>query len=488
MNVVIVGGGTAGWLAAFYILKAKPQYSVTVIESSKIGIIGAGEGGTHILGSILNNSDIDYGIDIREFIEVTDATPKQGVRHENWSNVNSEYFNPLDLNFGDNPDISDRLAYLLANDQPIHTVSELGMFLDQERSLIKKGKFAMANIPGFSYHFDGAKVGKFFKNKVLEMGGNLFDLEVKTVVLDDNSKISSLVMSDDSNITGDFFIDCTGFARVLMSQLDSKWISYSEHLLMNSAMPFLLEYIPPIWPAPYTLSRALSSGWMWQIPTAKRFGCGYVFCDKFLSFEQAQEEIETMLGHPITPVKQIKFDSGRLDKFWNQNCLALGLASAFVEPLEATSIHATVIQIEKLVQCLDDNDSSKYNIEIGEMYDEIKDYILLHYLGGRTGTPFWDYINTHDISNEFVRKIIAISKTRFLTKDDIPNKENSIGHHAWNQILAGLGFISKQVAMEHIAGREDTIKEKFEQWKNVQIEKTNECKTNIEIILDGYFK
>jgi tryptophan halogenase len=487
MNIVIVGGGTAGWIAAFYILKTNPNYNITVIESSNLGIIGAGEGGTHILGSILNNTEIDYGIDIKEFIIEADATFKQGVRHEHWTNSNSYYFNPLDLNFSDDPNINDRLAFLIANEQPIHPVSNLGMFIDQDRCLIKQDESGLAPVDGFSYHFDGNKVGKFFKRRVVEMGGIVVDAVEQNVVHNNTGGISSVVLSDNKTIQGDFLIDCTGFARVLMNQVGAKWISYKDNLLMNSAMPFLLEYEPPVWPKPVTLSRALSSGWMWQIPTIERFGCGYVFCDKFLSFDEAQKEIETILGRTIKPIKQIKFDSGRLDKPWNQNCLALGLASAFVEPLEATSIHATVIQIKKFVEYLDKNDSNRYNTEIGNMYDEIKDFIVLHYLSGKTGTPFWDYVNSHDIATEFVKKIINISKTRLLTKEDLPNKENSIGHQAWNQILAGLGFVSKEVAANYIKGREEQVKKDFEKWKSLQIEKMSDCKTNTDAVLYGYF-
>ena len=486
-NIVIVGGGTAGWLAAFYILKTKPEYKITVIESSTIGIIGAGEGGTHILGSILNNTEIDYGIDIKEFIKEADATFKQGVRHENWTGTTDHYFNPLDLNFSDDPKIDDRLAHLIANEQPIHPVSNLGMFIDQDRCLIKKDESGLAPVDGFSYHFDGNKVGQFFKRRVLSMGGIVVDAVVQNVVHNNTGGISSVILSNNTAIQGDFFIDCTGFARVLMNHVGAKWISYKDNLLMNSAMPFLLEYEPPVWPKPVTLSRALSSGWMWQIPTIERFGCGYVFCDKFLSFEDAQAEIEKLLGHPIKPIKQIRFDSGRLDKPWSHNCLSLGLASAFVEPLEATSIHATTIQIKKFVEYIDRSDSKTYNEEICAMYDEIKDFIVLHYLSGKTGTPFWDYISKNDIATDLVKKIINIAKTRLLTKDDVPNKENSIGYQAWNQILGGLGFISKEVAAKHIAGRENTVKEEFLKWQLKQIEQMSDCKTNVDAVLHGYF-
>jgi tryptophan halogenase len=488
MNIVIVGGGTAGWIAAFYILKTKPEYNITVIESSTIDIIGAGEGGTHILGSILNNTEIDYGIDIKEFIKEADATFKQGVRHENWSRTDSHYFNPLDLNFSDDSSIDDRLAYLIANGQPITPVSNLGMFIDQDKCLIKQDESGLAPIDGFSYHFDGNKVGQFFKRKVLSMGGTVVDAIVQNVVHNNTGGISSISLSNDTTIHGDFFIDCSGFARVLIKQVGSKWISYSDHLLMNSALPFILEYEPPVWPKPITLSRAMNAGWMWQIPTAERFGCGYVFCDKFITFEQAQKEIEILIGKKITPIKQIKFDSGRLDRPWNKNCLSLGLASAFVEPLEATSIHASTIQIKKFVEHIDNNNQDQYNLEIGRMYDEIKDFIVLHYLGGKTGTAFWDYINTHDIATDFVKRIINITKTRLLTKNDIPNKENSIGYQAWNQILTGLGFISKDVAKQHLLNRELQTHQEFCEWKLDQKNQMSICKTNIDAVLNGYFK
>jgi tryptophan halogenase len=319
------------------------------------------------------------------------------------------------------------------------------------------------------------------------MGGNVIDASVQLVEHHENGNIASILLSDNTVVVGDFFIDCTGFARMLIKTVGAKWISYQDHLLMNSAMPFLLEYEPPVWPKPITLSRAMNSGWMWQIPTAERFGCGYVFCDKFISFEQAQQEVEDLLGKKIKPIKQIKFDSGRLDKPWSMNCLSLGLASAFVEPLEATSIHASTIQIKKFIEYIDSDDQDQYNTEIGLMYDEIKDFIVLHYLGGKSGTAFWDYVNTHDIATAFVKKIITTAKTRLLTKDDVPNKDSNIGYQAWNQILAGLGFISKEVAKNHLLGRELQVHEEVWAWRTNQIDNMLECKTNIDAVLHGYF-
>lgn len=480
MKIVIVGGGTAGWLAAFYILKSNPHYNITVIESSDLGIIGVGEGGTHILGGFINNKDVD--INFKEFMIETEATFKLGFKHENWTPTNTHYFNPLDLNASDDIAVDDRLAWQISTNEPIHKISPLGMFVNEQRSVLKEDESGISDTDGVSYHFNGNKVGKFFKKKVLDMGGVVIDTTVSNVNLDLVGNIASLNLSNNSTIKGDFFIDCSGFKRVLVNKVGAKWVSYKNHLLMNSALPFLLPYEPPVWPEPFSRSYTMSSGWVWEIPTAHRFGCGYVFCDQFLSFDQAHQELETVLNRKIEPVKQIKFEAGRLDNAWTKNCLSLGLASAFIEPLEATSIHATTIQIKKFVECFVNNEQDKYNKEIRELYDEIKDYIVLHYQGGKTDSEFWRFIADNDIATEFVKNIIEISKHRLLNKTDVPNNADSIGYQAWNQVLAGMGFISKDVATKHLAGK--IISDK---WQLDQINKLQPYKTNKNIVLNGYF-
>jgi tryptophan halogenase len=480
MKIVIVGGGTAGWLAAFYILKSNPNYNITVIESSDLGIIGVGEGGTHILGGFINNKDID--INFKEFMIETEATFKLGFKHENWTPNNTHYFNPLDLNASYDTNVDDRLAWQILHGEPIHKISPLGMFVNEKRSVLKEDESGISDTNGVSYHFNGNKVGKFFKKKVIAMGGVTIDAVVTNVNLDSLGNISSLSLSNNSTVEGDFFIDCTGFKRVLMNKIGAKWVSYKKHLLMNSALPFLLPYEPPVWPEPFSRSYTMSSGWVWEIPTAHRFGCGYVFCDQFLSFEQSHQELETVLKRKIDPVKQIKFEAGRLDNAWTKNCLSLGLASAFIEPLEATSIHATTIQIKKFVECFTNKEQDKYNKEIRELYDEIKDYIVLHYQGGKKDSPFWEYVANNDIATDFVKNIIEISKHRLLNRDDVPNNADSIGYQAWNQVLAGMGFISKDTASKHLAGKIIST-----DWQSEQINKLAPYKTNKSIVLNGYF-
>jgi tryptophan halogenase len=530
MKIIIVGGGTAGWLAAFYILKSHPNQQVTVIESSEDGIIGVGEGATHILGNVLNGKSVDFGIDSKDFIIKTDATFKQGTKHVNWTKSPSTYYNPLDLNFARDPKLNDYLALQILKDGPIHAISELGMFINEKQSVVKKDESGFFPTDGFSYHFDGHKVGLYFKEQVLKMGGEFIDARVENVVQDDHgivgldlrlhnveeipyvpmSPVAGLdsappppsVISDKRNIKGDFFIDCTGFARVLIDKLNSGWKSYKDHLLLNSGLPFYLpygygdEYQNPIRPQPVTTAHALSAGWAWQIPTLERYGCGYVFCDEFMSFSQAESEVTQYFKHDIKPIKQIKFEPGRHQTPWFKNCIALGLASAFIEPLEATSIHASTIQLTKFVENLkmtrsetcNKNVIDQYNKEIGSMYDDIRDFIVLHYLGGKGDTPFWKHIANTDISTDLVKHVLEITKHRLLTEQDIPNPENSIGHQAWNQILSGLGFISKDVARAHLTGKEELIKAEYEIWKlnRIQLMK-QECKTNLDVTLGPYF-
>jgi tryptophan halogenase len=479
-KIIIVGGGTAGWLAAFYILKKNPNYNITVVESSDLGIIGVGEGGTHIIGGFINSKDID--INFKEFMTETEATFKLGFKHENWIANGTHYFNPLDLNASYDTTIDDRLAWQILKEEPIHKITPLGMFINEQRSVLKEDETGIADTPGISYHFNAHKVGKFFKKKVLEQGGNVIDAVVTTVNLDLLGNISSLNLSNGSVVHGDFFIDCSGFKRVLVNEVGAKWVSYKKHLLMNSALPFSLPYEAPVWPEPFSRSYTMSSGWVWEIPTAHRFGCGYVFCDQFLSFEQAHQELEIKLDRKIEPIKQIKFEAGRLDNAWTKNCLSLGLASAFIEPLEATSIHATTIQIKKFVEYFANEEQDKYNKEIRELYDEIKDYIVLHYQGGKTDSLFWEYIANNDIATDFVKNIIDISKHRLLKKDDVPNNADSIGYQAWNQVLAGMGFINKDTALKHLNGKEIS-----NSWQAIQISKMDIYKTNKNIVLNGYF-
>ena len=454
MHIVIVGGGTAGWLAAFMLNKVQPSHKITVIESSKIGIVGAGEGSTGLLTSILDGNLFEVDFSILDFMRETGSTLKYGIKHKDWTGPGTDYFGPLG---GSDTATSIKdyffaLQYLEGN---THTSANLGIMYDNDYSPYNGKTFIDSS---FSFHFDAHKVGQFFAKR---SNATTIDAVVKSVNRNEQGFITSLDLDNNTNIEGDFFIDATGFARVLT---DSKWQSYSYNLPVNSAMPFLIPSKEKF--EPWTTAWAQTAGWMWQIPTTERIGCGYVFDDRFTTPDKAQEEIETVLGHSIDPIRILKFDTGRLDKFWNKNCLAIGLSAAFAEPLEATSIHSTIVQLIKFVfdsitetPSYNHNESNvyQYNYDVGLMYDNFKDFLNLHYQGNRTDSEFWRYVSSGEIDTDAVKQIKDLCKYRMPTAKDFDYKFGFAGYDLWIYVLAGTNVLSKEVVKNSLILSADKI-------------------------------
>lgn len=451
MRIVIVGGGTAGWLAAYYISSAQPDvHDITVIESSQIGIIGAGEGSTGLFTNILNGNFFPRKIDINDFMQFTDATNKIGIKFVGWNKEGKDFFSPLD---GSNTAVSTNdmiFKYVLAKfgNEKIHLASRLGVDFYSKKNF--------ENIDAL--HFNAHKVGQYFKNICLRQGVKHIDAVVLDLVKDSiTGNVIELILDNHKNEQGDFFIDCSGFARIIMSKLDVNWKSYKRYLPLNSALPFLLEYQPTDTIEPCTTATALSAGWMWDIPLKNRRGCGYVYNDQFISSEQAKIELENKFKRPIVPIKTIKFDPGRAEVFWKNNAISLGLASSFVEPLQATSIHTTISQIIMFVNdfLLPDLQSvntienqRSYNRRMSEMYDITLDFISLHYQGGRSDTEFWRWIQKEKIISPFANDLIERSKRKIVGHHEIGIKFGAPAVGLWNWTMAGLNLVSPEVA-EH---------------------------------------
>jgi tryptophan 6-halogenase len=461
MKIIIVGGGTAGWLAALFISKIKPNHEITIIESSQIGIIGAGEGSTGLLTNIISNSFWDFGCDHEDFLKSTGATLKYGIKHKDWKTVGSSYFGPLDgsMTYRSVPDIA--LAHHVSKYgvDSAHLCSEMGLMLEHNISNVRKHDYRFENYH-HALHFDAHEVGKYFKKIVLKnQKVSYIDSEVENVSLSEDGKIKSVKLKGSIEIVGDFFIDATGFKRLLSKKLDVKWISYKKNLPVNSAMPFLLDYDDDETPEPFTTAWAQSSGWMWQIPTQARKGCGYVFCDEYITAEQAQQEIETTLNKKITPIRILKFDTGRLNELWKSNCLSIGLAAAFAEPLEATSIHSTIVQLTKFVfehlkESIDDTlnrGSIKiYNQKMNRMYDDFKDFLVMHYMGGREDSEFWKYIKSGETKTDFVDAILEMSKNKMPTFNDFNEYYGAAGWPLYSYVLLGTGNLSSNVCRKEL--------------------------------------
>lgn len=455
MKLVIVGGGTAGWLAALILLKTKgADHTITVIESSNIGIIGAGEGSTGTLTNIIQNITGKYGCNEQEFISMCDVTPKLGIEHKNWTGDESSYIAPIDGSWTSNSPLDFMFLHTLDKfgTNGIHLNSDNGILIENN-----KDTFQLKDGPA-AYHFDAHKVGKYFK-KVCGERVQHIDSEVKNVNLDEQGFIKTLDLSNGQKLEGDFFIDATGFSRVLMKKLNVGWHSYKNNLPVDRAMPFLLDYDDSEVIKPVTVAWAQKSGWMWQIPTLNRRGCGYVYSSEFTTEDQAHAEIENTLGRKVTPIKFIKFESGRSEKLWEKNCLSVGLAAAFAEPLEATSIHTTIVQLESFAQkCLvptksgtcDPNVINEYNEKHTFMYDLLKDFLVLHYQGGRTDSEFWKYISSGATLTTHAEAMIGLCKHRVPNSSMFPGIPGAAGWPLWSYVLAGTGKLTPDVARKEL--------------------------------------
>lgn len=451
MNIVIVGGGTAGWIAAYLLSESKPQYKITLIESDSIGIIGAGEGATGqmvrlLLGGI--NGFVPRSLDLDDFIKNTDATNKMGIRFKNWSGNDSNYFVPVATSITANRDNDYILKYVFSKygSDNIHLSSIDGIKYENK----KYDDF-------LALHFDAHKVGNYFKNKtnnVKQINAIVVDTKI-----DEFGNINKIILDNGSEILGDFFIDCSGFKKVLINKLNVKWISCKQYLPVDTAMPFIVKYKENEKIIPETGTTAMSSGWMWDIPLQTRRGCGYVFDSNFISKEDAKKEIEKHLGQEIEPIKFINFDSGYLDTFWKNNVLALGLSSSFFEPLQATSIHNTIMQMsyflnnflfDNIKDTINVSNMNKYNDYINSIMTSSLNLISLTYQGKRYDTDFWRYIVDNNIVTDQVKEYIETSKHKMITPDMIPQPDGGHNFGLISQNLIGLGLVEKSLARKEL--------------------------------------
>jgi tryptophan halogenase len=332
--------------------------------------------------------------------------------------------------------------------------SDNGMLLEHNKSSFFKLGDMTENTKGHAYHFDAHLVGQYFK-KVCGKEVIHIDSEVVEVSLLSQNEIESLSLSNGEKIYADFFIDASGFAKVLSNKLNIEWKSYSKHLPVNTAMPFLMPFEKDEKIDPVTTAWALSSGWMWMIPTQERYGCGYVFDDRFISHEDAQKEVEEKLGKKIEPIRFLKFDTGRLNTLWNGNCLSIGLAAAFAEPLEATSIHSTILQLNSFIfdylkdskeQTVNSGMINIYNRRMSKMYDDFRDFLVVHYMGKRDDSEFWKWITTGETLTDQARDILEMQKSKIVHPKDIDQYFGYAGAGLYNWVLAGLGYIGKKEA------------------------------------------
>lgn len=406
-HVVVVGGGTAGWMSALLLANSAygPRLKVTVLESPQVGVIGVGEGSTPWLRGFFES----LGIEESEWMPECHATYKAGITFDGWSTRPGfeSYFHSF-ASMLDNmtmaPFIDNVHARLDRADVYAHPNR---FFISARLARECKAPRPQASFPfdvWYGFHFDSVLLGRFLQKKALERGVEHVAGHVVDVQLDDSGDIASLRLQDDATLAGDFYVDCTGFASLLMGKaLGTPFVSFKDNLFNNAAVAIQAPHDGPI--QPQTVSTALRYGWVWKIPLTTRYGHGYVYSTDFCSPENAEKELRGHLGLLDSDVstRHLKFRPGRVAKPWNRNCVANGLAQSFIEPLEATTLLYVQRTAEMLVKVLEQGDlgedaRTRFNATINAGVEGTRDYIVTHYkTNTRSDTDYWraNAANTH---------------------------------------------------------------------------------------------
>lgn len=444
-DVVIVGGGTAGWLTASLLGKVLgKQIKITLVESEEIATIGVGE--ATIPPIIPFNSAI--GIDEEAFIKATNATIKLGIQFENWYQTGDSYMHAFG-GFGKDFPFCNFFNYWLKANQSDNNSSFWDYSINYQAA--KRGRFSKldkipnTNLAGLSYayHFDANLYARFLRTHAENLGVKRVEGKISEVETDHQSgHVTELTLTDKTRINGQLFIDCTGLHGLLLDKtLNVGFEDWSHWLPCDSALAVPCEHGEEQI-KPYTRSIAHQAGWQWQIPLTNRIGNGLVYSKKHLSDEQAKELLLGNLpGKPLAEPKQIRFRTGRRLKQWHKNVVAIGLSSGFLEPLESTSIHLIQTAAVRLVKHfplsgITDTAINEYNRQSEIEFERIRDFIILHYkLTARDDSAFWRQCRDMDVPASLQHKINLFNENGLFFRQD----DELFSEIAWQQVMLGQG-------------------------------------------------
>jgi 2-polyprenyl-6-methoxyphenol hydroxylase-like FAD-dependent oxidoreductase len=492
-NIVILGGGTAGWMTANLMATAwqtqlnSGQLSITLIESPAIGIIGVGEGSTPQLKTFFDT----IGVAEKDWMPACNATYKNGILFKNWSTRPgfTRYFHP----FTSIIDAHTAPAFVHNSHfkrQGYDIDSHVDrFFLSAALAEQQKAPIGRENFPfdiSYGYHFDAVLMGKYLGKVASSKGVKHVVAKVEQVILSKSGDISQLLLDNGGTVSADLFVDCSGFESLLLQKtLQVPFVSFKENLFNDRAVTIATPRPPNQKLNSQTISTAMKYGWAWDIPLTNRTGNGYVYSSQFCSAEQAEQELRDKLGLTNSDIKanHLSMKVGRVTEHWHRNCLAVGLSQGFIEPLEATALHFVQETIEGFIAAYNasftigyDNTSSQntnannthfgtglhsqgeisqgeisqqvtphknqFNQKMNNRFDGIRDYIVGHYrLSNRTDTEYWRLNSENpNISNNLKKIVQAWLHGQDLNKAFVEGKINSFYPPvSWHALLAGYG-------------------------------------------------
>lgn len=444
-SVVIVGGGTAGWMAAaaLSMLSVNGGPRITLIESDTIGTVGVGEA---TIPPIAQFNGL-LGLDEAAFLKRTQGTFKLGIEFCDWTRPGHSYMHPFG-GYGRDAEAV-RFYQLWLRARSIEKVPPLGEFCLSQTAAYRE-RFAhpspdprdVLSSLAYAYHFDAGLYARFLRDYAQERGVQRTEGRIVGVEQDSETGfVRQVRLEDGSEIGGELFIDCSGFRALLIEEtLGAGYEDWSGWLPCDRAVAVPSERTEPL--IPYTRATAREAGWQWRIPLQHRTGNGYVYCSGHVSDDEAEARLLGALdGEPVGPVRRLRFTTGRRRTMWSKNVVAIGLSAGFLEPLESTSIHLIQSAIHKLLALFPDRrfapiERDEFNRLVALQFEQVRDFLILHYVQTeRRDTPFWRSISDIEVPETLRRRIdLFQSKGRiFRHQDELFDEDN------WLAVLWGQG-------------------------------------------------
>ena len=458
-RIVIVGGGSAGWMVALILARSliAKGVEIGVLESPSVGIIGVGEGSTPWLRGFFDSLAIEEA----EWMPACHATYKCGITFDGWSTKPGfeSYFHPfasmLDnltmTQFVHNAEARINGADVHAHPNRFFIASRLA-----ERQLAPKPANNFPFDIWHGYHFDAVLLGQFLQKKAVERGVSYRACHLTHATLTTDGGIGAVHTAEGEAITADLFVDCSGFAGLLIDKaLRTPFVSFASNLFNDAAVALptpIGDSIPS-----ETVSSALKHGWAWKIPLTSRFGNGYVYSSQFCSADEAETELRERLGllDSESPARHLKMKIGRVTKHWNRNCLAVGLSQGFIEPLEATALLFIQQTATSFLEILERGDlgeraHDEFNERINQRFEGTRDYIVTHYkTNSRTDTDYWRANAANLNLSDSLKQLYSIWMAG---KSIVPGvRQQTIGAgypvFSWYSIMAGMGIFPDRQAL-----------------------------------------
>ncbi len=452
-KIVIVGGGTAGWMAAAPLAQrfaqaGKGACEIVLVESPDIGTIGVGEATLPTIRAYNRT----LGLDGADFVKRTQGSFKLGIEFRDWGHVGNRFFH----GFGDFGPAIDNRAPWQHWLRLQREVDQLPSYEDWSTSTVmaRRNRFtppeggapSAANAYSFAYHFDAGLYAAYLREYAMERGaqrieGLIVDVELRPA----DGFVAAVKLKDGRRIDGDLFIDCSGFRALLIGEaMQSPYDDWSALLPCNSAQAVPSERLAPPMPlTPYTMSTAKAAGWQWRIPLQHRTGNGHVYCSHFISDDEAASTLLAGLdSKALDTPRQLRFTTGRRQQGWVKNVVAIGLASGFLEPLESTSIQLIMDGVGRLIQYFPDKHfkphlAAEFNRRMAVQYESIRDFIALHYkLTGRRDSELWRYCAAMPIPDTLAHQIELFRSTGRVTIFD----PEGFAEPSWVSLFLGLGL------------------------------------------------